>query len=74
MRKILIFFLFFFIIHPLKAKEFNLRNIVDLNEPWGSTFINQEELLSLLEKNNFKKCMYRNLSGGVVSIHSGWKI
>jgi len=37
-------------------------------------FINQEELLSLLEKNNFKKCMYRNLSGGVVSIHSGWKI
>ena len=45
MRKILIFFLFFFIIHPLKAKEFNLRNIVDLNEPWGSTFINQEELL-----------------------------
>ena len=45
MRKILIFFLFFFIIHPLKAKEFNLRNIVDLNEPWGSTFINHEELL-----------------------------
>ncbi len=37
-------------------------------------FINQEELLSLLEKKNFKKCMYRNLSGGIVSIHSGWKI
>ena len=45
MRKILFFFLFFFIIHPLKAKEFNLRNIVDLNEPWGSTFINNQELL-----------------------------
>ena len=37
-------------------------------------FINQEELLDLLKKNNFKKCSYRNLSGGIVSIHSGWKI
>ena len=36
-------------------------------------FINQEELISLMEKNNFKKCSYRNLSGGIVSIHSGWK-
>jgi len=25
-------------------------------------------------ENNFKKCSYRNLSGGIVSIHSGWKI
>ena len=37
-------------------------------------FVNQEELLDLLYKNNFKKCSYRNLSGGIVSIHSGWKI
>ena len=36
-------------------------------------FVNQEELLSLMEENNFKKCSYRNLSGGIVSIHSGWK-
>jgi len=36
-------------------------------------FVNQEELISLMEKNNFKKCSYRNLSGGIVSIHSGWK-
>ncbi len=36
-------------------------------------FINQKELVSLMEKNNFKKCSYRNLSGGIVSIHSGWK-
>ena len=36
-------------------------------------FINQEELLSLIQINNFKKCFYRNLSGGIVSIHSGWK-
>ncbi|PDH21503.1 MAG: bifunctional demethylmenaquinone methyltransferase/2-methoxy-6-polyprenyl-1,4-benzoquinol methylase UbiE [Pelagibacterales bacterium MED-G42] len=37
-------------------------------------FINQEELIDLMEKNNFQKCSYRNFTGGVVSIHSGWKI
>ena len=37
-------------------------------------FINQNELIELMEKNNFHKCSYRNLSGGIVSIHSGWKI
>ena len=36
-------------------------------------FVNQEELISLMEENNFKKCSYRNLSGGIVAIHSGWK-
>ena len=36
-------------------------------------FVNQEELVSLMEKNKFKKCSNRNLSGGIVSIHSGWK-
>ena len=36
-------------------------------------FINQEELLSLMAEKKFKKCFYRNLSGGIVSIHSGWK-
>ena len=37
-------------------------------------FINQEELIELMVKNNFTKCSYRNLSGGIVAIHSGWKI
>ena len=36
-------------------------------------FVNQDELITLMEQNNFKKCSYRNLSGGIVSIHSGWK-
>ena len=36
-------------------------------------FVNQEELIALMEQNDFKKCSYRNLSGGIVSIHSGWK-
>ena len=37
-------------------------------------FINQDELIELMRKNNFTKCKYRNLSGGIVAIHSGWKI
>ncbi len=37
-------------------------------------FINQEELLDLMKKNRLEKCYYRNLSGGIVSIHTGWKV
>jgi demethylmenaquinone methyltransferase/2-methoxy-6-polyprenyl-1,4-benzoquinol methylase len=37
-------------------------------------FINQEELIGLMKKNKFENCSYRNLSGGIVAIHSGWKI
>ena len=37
-------------------------------------FVNQDQLIELLKKNKFEKCTYRNLSGGIVSIHSGWKI
>ncbi len=37
-------------------------------------FVNQEELIDLMKKNNFRNTTYRNLSGGIVSIHSGWKI
>ena len=37
-------------------------------------FINQDELIELMTKNGFENCKYRNLSGGIVSIHSGWKI
>ena len=37
-------------------------------------FISQEQLIEKMNKNNFKNCKYRNLSGGLVAIHSGWKI
>ena len=37
-------------------------------------FINQDELIELMKKNKFQNCSYRNLSGGIVAIHSGWKI
>jgi len=37
-------------------------------------FINQAQLINLMKKNKFQNCTYRNLSGGIVAIHSGWKI
>ena len=37
-------------------------------------FVNQDELIGLMKKNGFQNCTYRNLSGGIVSIHIGWKI
>ena len=37
-------------------------------------FVSQDELTDLMQENNFKKCKFRNLSGGIVSIHSGWKL
>ncbi len=36
-------------------------------------FLNQDDLIDIMIKEKFKKCTYRNLSGGIVSIHSGWK-
>ena len=37
-------------------------------------FYNQDELLELIKKNKFYKSEYRNLSGGIVAIHSAWKV
>ncbi len=37
-------------------------------------FYNQSELSEILRKNKFSEIEYRNLSGGIVTIHSCWKI
>ena len=37
-------------------------------------FVNQIELVDLMKKNKFENCTYKNLNGGIVAIHSGWKI
>ena len=37
-------------------------------------FINQDELIEIMKNNHFENCSFRNLSGGIVAIHSGWKI
>ena len=34
--------------------------------------IAKSDILDIASK--FKNCSYRNLSGGIVAIHSGWKI
>ena len=55
-----------FIVGEREPYEYLLKSIDE--------FINQEELIDLMKKHNFKKCSYRNFSNGIVSIHSGWKI
>ena len=56
------------------------KTIVGTKEPYEyltksiDKFINQNELIELMKKNNFQNCSFRNLSGGIVAIHSGWKI
>ena len=53
--------------------------IVGNSEPYKyliksiDNFVNQDELIDIMINKKFKKCSYRNLSGGIVSIHSGWK-
>jgi len=37
-------------------------------------FFNQNQLIELMKDNGFSNTEYRNLSGGVSAIHSGWKI
>ena len=37
-------------------------------------FVDQNELIYLMRKNKFEKCEYINLNGGIVALHSGWKI
>ena len=37
-------------------------------------FYNQEEFLEKIRRKNFINVSYRNLSGGIAAIHSGWKI
>tara|TARA_S200000501_G_scaffold327558_1_gene326898 strand:- start:360 stop:1064 length:705 start_codon:yes stop_codon:yes gene_type:complete len=55
-----------FVVGQKKPYEYLVKSIKE--------FINQDELIDLMKKNNFQKCSYRNFSGGIVSIHSGWKL
>jgi demethylmenaquinone methyltransferase/2-methoxy-6-polyprenyl-1,4-benzoquinol methylase len=54
-----------FVVGKKKPYEYLIKSIKE--------FINQEELITLMEKNNLQKCTFRNFSGGIISIHSGWK-
>ena len=54
--------------------------IVGKSEPYEyliksiDKFINQNQLVELMNKNGFENSKYKDLSGGIVSIHSGWKV
>ena len=37
-------------------------------------FANQKQLIQIMQSNNFINCSYKNLNGGIVAIHSGWKV
>ena len=37
-------------------------------------FIDQDELIDLMKQNKFSKCQYINLNGGIVALHSAWKL
>jgi demethylmenaquinone methyltransferase/2-methoxy-6-polyprenyl-1,4-benzoquinol methylase len=53
--------------------------IVGKSEPYEylvnsiEEFLSQESFFELLKKENFSNVSYRNLSGGIVAIHSAWK-
>ena len=54
--------------------------IVGKSEPYDyliksiNDFYSQDELLSLIKSTGFENAEYRDLSGGIAAIHSGWKI
>ena len=54
MKKIIL--VFFFLIKPslIFAENYNLKELVSLNSPWGSTFINNEELIITEKGGNIK--------------------
>ena len=62
-RIVIIFFIFFY--SNLNATEFNLKKILNLNEPWGSSFINEDELL-ITEKSGIIKII--NLKKKKISV------
>ena len=54
MKKIIL--VFFFLIKPslIFAENYNLEELISLNSPWGSTFINNEELIITEKGGNIK--------------------
>ena len=64
MIKIFVVIIIFFCSN-LNATEFNLKKILNLNEPWGSSFINENELL-ITEKSGIIKII--NLKKKEISI------
>ena len=55
-----------FIVGKSEPYEYLINSIED--------FYTQDELLKLIKNHHFTNVSYKNLSGGIVAIHSAWKI
>ncbi len=55
-----------FVVGDKKPYEYLIKSIKE--------FVDQNGLISLMKKNKFEKCEYINLNGGIVALHTGWKI
>ena len=53
-KKILVIIILFFFSSVLKAEELKFKKIVNLDEPWGSSFINENELIITEKKGKIK--------------------
>ena len=53
-KKILVIIIFFFFSSVLQAEEFKFKKIVNLDKPWGSSFINENELIITEKKGKIK--------------------
>ena len=53
-KKILVIIIFFFFSSVLKAEELKFKKIVNLDKPWGSSFINENELIITEKKGKIK--------------------
>jgi demethylmenaquinone methyltransferase/2-methoxy-6-polyprenyl-1,4-benzoquinol methylase len=63
-----------------KTIPFIGKHIVGTSQPYEylvssiNKFYSQNQLVEIMTKNGFSNVEYRNLSGGISAIHSGWKI
>ena len=55
-----------FVVGDKKPYEYLVKSIKE--------FIDQKTLLDLMKKHNFEKCEFNNFNGGIVALHTGWKI
>ena len=55
-----------FIVGDKKPYEYLIQSI--------NQFVDQDELVNKMKQSKFDKCEYQNLNGGIVALHTAWKI
>ena len=68
-KKIILFFLSFLLSLNCFANEIKISKIVELEDPWGSTFINKNELI-ILDDCCDQQFNYAKYDGNSISIES----